>query len=404
MDRLGIRTLGSRLPISLREALFLFILLRLSLSIYAIAATFLFQVPPPCFHNGVIDWTSMPVLYSDGLEGRLLGVWQRWDACWYLRIAEFGYEVGEPGTAFFPVYPTAIRLLGPLLFGNLALAALVVSGISYIAAMSFLHALVSADVDRETAERSMLYLSVFPTAFFLFAPFTESTFLALALGTLYCMRTGRYGAAVFLAVLVGLTRPQGFLIAIPLAWEVFLLIREHRFGPGHRAVTLTAAAAVLAPLLSFATFIAYAELATGVSTFEAGRDHWAYANAPPWDVLSHAWRWMLDPANAGFADIQALTGFHLILIAGAIGLFLAGLRTLPVTYSLYVAPQLLVILSGGPTTPLQSASRFMLAMFPLFVVLGRLGARRWFHTSWLVASVLGLGLLCLAILLNIPVG
>ncbi len=197
MDRLGIRTLGSRLPISLREALFLFILLRLSLSIYAIAATFLFQVPPPCFHNGVIDWTSMPVLYSDGLEGRLLGVWQRWDACWYLRIAEFGYEVGEPGTAFFPVYPTAIRLLGPLLFGNLALAALVVSGISYIAAMSFLHALVSADVDRETAERSMLYLSVFPTAFFLFAPFTESTFLALALGTLYCMRTGRYGAAVF---------------------------------------------------------------------------------------------------------------------------------------------------------------------------------------------------------------
>jgi hypothetical protein len=75
-----------------------------------------------------------------------------------------------------------------------------------------------------------------------------------------------------------------------------------------------------------------------------------------------------------------------------------------VTYSLYVAPQLLVILGGGPTTPLQSASRFMLAMFPLFVVLGRLGARRWFHTSWLVASVLGLGLLFVAILLNVPVG
>lgn len=392
------------MPISLREALFLFILLRICLSLYAIAATYLFQVPPPCFHNGVVDWTSMPVLYSDGLDARLFGVWQRWDACWYLRIAEFGYEAGEPGTAFFPVYPTAIRLLGPFFFGNLTLAALVVSACAYIAAMAFLHALVSADLDRETAERSMLYLSVFPTAFFLFAPFTESTFLALALGTLYCMRTGRYGVAVLLALLVGLSRPQGFLLAIPLAWEVVMLLRAHRFAEGHRARTLTAAAAASAPVLSFGAFVAYSEVATGVSTLEAGRQHWGYANAPPWDVVSNAWRWMLDPANAGFANIQAMTGFHLVLIALFVGLFIFGLRTVPVTYSLYVAPQLLVILVGGPTTPLQSASRFMLLMFPIFVVLGHLGRRPWFHRSWMVASVLGLGLLFLAILLNVPVG
>jgi hypothetical protein len=69
-----------------------------------------------------------------------------------------------------------------------------------------------------------------------------------------------------------------------------------------------------------------------------------------------------------------------------------------------VFPQLLVVMLGGPATPLQSASRFMLAMFPIFVVLGRLGRRRWFHTAWLTASLLGLGMLFLAILLNVPVG
>jgi hypothetical protein len=69
-----------------------------------------------------------------------------------------------------------------------------------------------------------------------------------------------------------------------------------------------------------------------------------------------------------------------------------------------VAPQLAVILGGGPATPLQSASRFMLAMFPIFVVLGQLGASSRFHTSWVVASVLGLALLTLAILMNVPVG
>ena len=143
---------------------------------------------------------------------------------------------------------------------------------------------------------------------------------------------------------------------------------------------------------------------TGVSPFDAEREHWGYANAPPWDVLGNAWRWMLDSANSNFADIQAMTGFHLVLIAIFLAAFVVGLRTLPVTYSLYVAPLLLVILLGGPATPLQSASRFMLVMFPVFVVLARAGRNRWFNTSWLVTSVLGLGLLLTGILLNVPVG
>lgn len=404
MDEPGSGGVRSRIPISLREALFLFILLRVSLSVYAIAATVLFQVPPPCFHNGVVDWTSMPVLYSEGLDARLYGVWQRWDACWYLRIAEFGYEPREPATAFFPLYPTAIRLLGPFMLGNLTLAALVISGVAYVGAMTILHSMVTADFDRGTAERTMLYLSVFPTAFFLFAPFTESTFLAMALVAIYCMRTGRYGFAVIGGVLAGLTRPQGLLLAVPLSWEALGLLRAHRFRPGHRRTTLTATAAAGAPIIGFVIFVVVGKLVTGLSTFEADQQHWGYANAAPWDVLANAWRWMLDPANGGFANIQAMTGFHLAMLAIFTGLFLVGLRRLPITYSLYVAPQLLVITMGGPTTPLQSASRFMLAMFPIFVVLGTLGRNPRFHVAWLVSSVLGLGLLFTAILLNAPVG
>lgn len=167
---------------------------------------------------------------------------------------------------------------------------------------------------------------------------------------------------------------------------------------------MLSAAVTAAPAIGFALFIAYSELVVGTSTFEAERQHWGYANALPWDVLANAWRWMTDPANATFSNIQALTGFHLAAIAMFVGLFLYGLRRIPVVYSLYVAPQLLVILMGGPTTPLASASRYMLAMFPIFVVAALLGRGRRFHTTWLVASVLGLGLLLVAILLNAPVG
>jgi len=46
----------------------------------------------------------------------------------------------------------------------------------------------------------------------------------------------------------------------------------------------------------------------------------------------------------------------------------------------------------------------MLAMFPIFEVLGLLGRRRWFHTSWLVASILSLGLLLISFPQDVPVG
>ncbi len=404
MNRLGVRDLASRLPLSLGEALFLFLLLRVSLSVYALAASFLFELPPPCFHNGVVDWTSMPALYSDGIEGRLLGVWQRWDACWYLRIATFGYEPGQPGTAFFPLYPMAIGIIGPLLGGNLVLAALVVTALGYIAGMTILHAMVRADFDRRTANRSILYISVFPTAFFFFAPFTESIFLALALAAIFCARTGRLGYAVTAALLAGLTRPQGVLLAIPLAWEALLVLRANGYARGQRQALGLAIAAACAPLVGFMAFVGYSTVTAGVSPSNAVAQHWGYSMAAPWDVLGYAWRWMLDPTNAGFANIQALTGFHLVMIAAFIALFAVGLRKLPATYSLYVAPQLFLITAGGPATPLASASRYMLAMFPIFVVLGLLGRRRWFHTSWLAASILGLGLLLISILLNVPVG
>lgn len=182
------------------------------------------------------------------------------------------------------------------------------------------------------------------------------------------------------------------------------MLRAHGYARGQRMKLASAVAAAGAPLVGFLLYVGYSSIAAGLSPSDAAQQHWGYSMAAPWDVLSHAWRWMLDPANAGFANIQALTGFHLVMIAIFIALFAVGLRKLPATYSLYVAPQLVLITVGGTVTPLESASRFMLVMFPIFVVLGLLGRRRWFHTSWLVASILGLGLLLISILQNVPVG
>ena len=57
----------------------------------------------------------------------LLGVWERFDTLWYLRIAERGYDL-PMAVIFYPLYPAAIRLLSWAM--PAAAAALVVSTVS----------------------------------------------------------------------------------------------------------------------------------------------------------------------------------------------------------------------------------------------------------------------------------
>ena len=44
----------------------------------------------------------------------LLAPLARWDAAWYLRIADSGYGDSEPRAAFFPLYPLLVRSLATL--------------------------------------------------------------------------------------------------------------------------------------------------------------------------------------------------------------------------------------------------------------------------------------------------
>ena len=79
-------------------------------------------------------------------------------------------------------------------------------------------------------------------------------------------------------------------------------------------------------------------------------------------------------------------------------LFAAGLRRFPLVYTLYAAPQLAPIAVRTSGIALASTGRYVLVLFPVFVLLGLLGRRRRFHQLWLIGSVLFLGLFLYAFL------
>src|SRR5918999_6022941 len=122
---------------------------------------------------------------THALADPLLATLARWDAAWYLRIAESGYGDSEARAAFFPLYPLAVRALATPFGASpaaLLAAAYAVALAAFLGALTLLHRLVSLELGRPLAQPALLLLAVFPAAVFFGAPYSESLFLLLAVG------------------------------------------------------------------------------------------------------------------------------------------------------------------------------------------------------------------------------
>ena len=373
------------------EAFVLFLALRIGLSLLgALVATS--GVWGPChFEEALVGWRTMPELLRDGPAFQLAGIWERWDACWYMKIATYGYEPGERAVAFFPLFPALVRAVGTITTVPYPVAGLIVSALGYVAAMTGLLRLVTASHGLRIARWTMRYLSLFPAAFFLFAPFTEATFLASAVWCLVFARERRWGLALLLGALCGLTRAQGVLLAVPLAWEAYLAVREARGSGGLRTngAWLPVALSIAATLAPMAVLVAYGLVAralTGETPYDA-QSLWGGTDFhPPWEVVAAAATWAVEHGDW----IEAL---NLAALLGSAGLLLAGVRRMPMTYSLYAWPPLLLVATRIQPTPLTSTMRYVLVLFPIFIVAVLLTERPWLRLAWLIVSTLLLGAL-----------
>src|SRR6476646_9061570 len=103
-----------------------------------------------------------------------LGIWNRWDATQYLKIAQEGYVAAGDDRfliVFFPLYPALVALM-QVVVRDYLLSAFIVSGIASIAAGLVFRALVRLDHSERTAQLAVVFLFIFPTSYFLHIPYT----------------------------------------------------------------------------------------------------------------------------------------------------------------------------------------------------------------------------------------
>lgn len=311
----------------------------------------------------------------------LLEILNRWDAPHYLRIAEVGYrdEVEDRLLiVFFPLYPLAVRVVH-FVIPSYLVSGLLVSALATVAAGFFLQSLARLDGDDEEAKRSLWYLFLFPTAYFLFLPYTEALFVALVLGSFFAARRGRWTWSGILGMLACATRMQGLALVPALAFEA---VWQEKWRAPLRAFWL-----LLVPV-GFVSYLAinWVVLGDPLEFVEIQRDHWSHTAIWPWESLTDALRHVRDDPPGPFRT--QIFEFRLAAIVFAAALLIGAARWLRPSYQIYAWVGMIFLMS---VTFQISMPRYLLALFPLFLIMARLGRADAVHHALLSASAVLMG-------------
>lgn len=346
-----------------RDILWLFILTRVALVLVTYFAFILLTA-----HK----YTATPVNIN-----ALLTSWNRWDAANYVYIAQFGY-IRHFDVAFFPLYPLFIFVLAlPLSWwsGAYLLMGTLISNAALLGSMFLLYQIAVEAGGEQVAKRTLLYLCLFPTAFFFFAAYNESLFLFFTLGVFLALRRQHWWLAGLLGLLAALTRSAGLLLVIPYIIEVW--VSRESIAADRQKLWLRVLPVVLIPL-GTALYALYCWHIRGTPlAFADVQSHWGRITTWPWVGIA-----------ASFGDLFWIKGFgsfdeaHIILdLSATIGFIILTVlcwRKLRLSYAVWATVLMLfMLLSPGffNVDPLESNQRLVLEIFPAFIALGMLGVK-----------------------------
>jgi hypothetical protein len=358
----------ARIRDGVRYCLLVFLGVRLGLAVLAVLGLGL--VPHTIQPVSVPGWPAPP--FDQGAHV-LFTVWERFDGLWFLRIATGGYVSGDGSAAFFPLYPVLIRIVSPILGGHPFAASLVISNACFAGSLVVLYFLTASELSEGAARKAVLYLALFPTAFFFLAPYSESPFLLATLASFWGARRGKWWMAGVCGALASATRNLGVLMVPSLAIEA--LHQWSRPEPGEKRSPLWpkltwSAVAGLGTL----AYLLYWKVRNGdlLATIHQ-QVNWQREGSTPWHTIAKATReafQFLGVYPGGYFLLDWLIVIPCILLAGY-----AFLRFRP-SFGFYAAASIVVPLCFiFPDRPFLSVPRFLAVLFPIHWALADLAER-----------------------------
>ncbi|MGA3289688.1 MAG: glycosyltransferase family 39 protein [Candidatus Bathyarchaeia archaeon] len=354
-----IKTLIQKIPRSVKLAVFIVVLAKILVLTIGYVVTYINSGPAPP-------------------QTILMNMFNHWDAPHYEAIAKNGYvNTGDAANfiVFFPLYPILIRLFS-VDSNYTSLSALIVSNVCSLIAFFYLYKLAKLEFNDSVAVKAVLFLSVFPTAYFLSAPYTEGLFFALVIASIYYARLGKWQFSGLISLFAALTRIAGLLLLPVLLVEYF-----HQKGWKPRKTDPS----ILWIFLTFAGFLIYLGINYQVTgspftflTVEV--THW-YNRLDPRTGLTAAYGWA---KNASYPE--NITVGIAPLVFAVFGLLMVGVsvwRRLRPVYTVYMFLSWALAVS---TSWWISVPRYVMAMFPIFILFGLLTNKKAISIAIVIVS------------------
>jgi len=280
-----------------------------------------------------------------------------WDAGWYRTIAEFGYTgVHESALRFFPLLPGLSRILCFVFLGHEDVALIFIANMGALVLCALMYRLTLRDSgDHATAVRAAWFTVLMSPAVALVLGYAESLAMSLSVGAFLAVRSRRWDVAAVLALLAGLARPVGVLLALPLFIEAW---------NGWRTATtrdrIVRGLAVIAPGVGMGIYLAYVGIRFGDPFEPLSVQNTATLRGGFVDPFSRLWRAFEDMVGGD----RFGSGLHLVWAAIFAVLLVYVWRNLPKSYFAYCA---LTLVLGLSADNLDSFERYCFSTFPFIM-------------------------------------
>jgi hypothetical protein len=310
-------------------------------------------------------------------ENEFLNLPARWDTGWYIGVAMDGYrwvpsrDAIQQNIAFFPMYPMLMRYASLFLAREVMWTGVLISWVSFALAVVYLYRFARERFGEDESRAGVALLACYPFAFFFSTAYTESLFLLTLVGACYHMERGELWKAGCWGLAAGLSRPNGCLLAVPLAIIAIRPLwpfswRQLRWRDAFGIADRLAVAAL--PGIGMLCYSTYIFFLTG-NPFQ-----WAAQNAA-WGRVYRGLDMLFAEQAQSIGDygIYAYAATRTVdaLYIAALILFAASLwpvfRRLGLAYAVMIAVNIVPpLLMGG----LISMGRMTSVLFPTFIWLG----------------------------------
>lgn len=290
-----------------------------------------------------------------------------WDGRHFLDISISGYSE-KSKYAFFPLYPILLDFFSfnnrSFLYAGILINLLALLGSIYIL-------LLLLKKFNMNPLKAVIYLLIFPTSFYLLAVYSESLFLFLTLMTFYFAEKKKFYIAGFFSSLASITRITG--IAVILSLVAYLFLSKLRFREKFITVMISSSG-----LLCYSIYL---YLQTGNPFyFFISELTWGRSIEIPGANIRDA---VLYTAVNGIRPESFTILSDLLFTIFGLGMGIRVIRFLKPPLAVYTIAALFIPLT---TALLLSVPRFLLVVFPIFIVLAKIN-NRIFNISYVIISL-----------------